>query len=535
MDRREEVKLEQPDSKLFDGDGNNEERQKQVAADELLRLVCTEIARDGGASLVTSIKDNIPISNKRLNSLLYRSIGKSKLLTFLEQQNLAVFVDRSKTPHWVQLLPQGEEFHVDQASLNQCNKKAVEKLQDQVRNKALYVLQKRESKLNRRKKHNERSEFDTRSVNSAWLLSQSTVDFHTYLRLTGLYRSSIYSSSDNNATSCPSQVQPPGSRAWQDLVLGEFEAVLQNDEQSRFVIESNKTRLRQSRSDNPILDDEYLGQLVDILTKLLEQDGGHEVRLDLLLHRHKQLKNVLGGRDLKSIIDQYPKKFEDISIRHEDSDLVFETKNLKQGRLKVDEVGLYSVANTKWGNAIAKLMIHSSRSLGWDQNVVAVDLTASVGGMTLGLAKTGFFREVIAVEIDPDRARLCAENMKTHQVDHVVRVENADCMKAIPTLPKRACISLDPPWGGVRYKQNKEPLGSMKMGRWTFLQVLLKLYGHCTPCLVGMRLPAVHIKFVEELLDNLRKEGVVFDTKIMRHMSVQRFVVLHLRQKEEAS
>jgi hypothetical protein len=511
--------------KCSDDDVETKMIRGEAATTELLRLVCTEIARDGGACLVTSLKDYIPVSNKRLNSLLYHSIGKAKLLSFLERHEQAVSVDRTQTPHWAQILPNGLQLHVDHDSLHAQNTKAIEALRDQVLSKACYVLQKRHSKLSRRQKHNSRSEYDTYAVNTAWLLVQCTRDYHEYLRMSGTYHSKIYS--ENGA----SEVQPPGSRLWQDLVLQEFESLLESDNQSRFVSENNKAWLKRPTIEPSVVDDEYLQTLVETLRNLVEQDGGHEVRLELLLHRHKQLKNVLGGRDLRSIIEEYPKQFENFSIRYDGPDIVFETKDLKQGRLLVDDVGLYSVANSRWGSAMAKMMVQSSRILGWDKDVIAVDLTASVGGMTLGLAKTDFFKEIIAVEIDPDRARLCADNMKMHKVSDAVRIENDDCMNIIPLLPKHACISLDPPWGGVGYKQkqNKEPLGNMVMGPWTFLQVLSNVYKHCKPCLVGMRLPVVHIKHVDDLLDDLRKEGVAFETMTIKHMSVQRFVVLHFQ------
>ena len=60
--------------------------------------------------------------------------------------------------------------------------------------------------------------------------------------------------------------------------------------------------------------------------------------------------------------------------------------------MKVDQVGLYYVANIKWGkNAMANIMIKACQKAGFTNNVTAIDLTASVGGMTLGLAKTDVF------------------------------------------------------------------------------------------------------------------------------------------------
>ena len=77
----------------------------------LLELLSTEIARDGGAALVTSLKDYTAASTstrgslapKRLNALLVESIQKPKVLAFLEAHPEIFQVDRRATPHWVVL------------------------------------------------------------------------------------------------------------------------------------------------------------------------------------------------------------------------------------------------------------------------------------------------------------------------------------------------------------------------------------------------------------------------------------------------
>jgi len=61
----------------------------------------------------------------------------------------------------------------------------------------------------------------------------------------------------------------------------------------------------------------------------------------------------------------------------------------------------------KEGCAFATLMANSCVSV-LSQNIsetIAIDLTASVGGVTLSLSRK--FREVVAIEIDPLRAELC--------------------------------------------------------------------------------------------------------------------------------
>ena len=62
----------------------------------------------------------------------------------------------------------------------------------------------------------------------------------------------------------------------------------------------------------------------------------------------------------------------------------------KAGRMEVDETGLFSVTSSKWGNAFASLMANECRSMlsAEPENTIAIDLTASVGGISLPLSKT---------------------------------------------------------------------------------------------------------------------------------------------------
>jgi 16S rRNA G966 N2-methylase RsmD len=519
----------------------NDHRQKS-ATEELLRLLCIEIAKDGGASLVTSLKDYVPINGKRLNSLLYLAIGKTKLLSFLEGHSDIFDVNRNATPHWVKLL---SREHVRQEHLL-IKFASRDKAKIKVLNKALYGLQKRQAKLNRRRQRNTRTTAeDTAAVNIAWLIGQCVGELHSYLRDAGIYLSCIYPQEQHQ------EVQLVGSRPWQDLVLPEFESLLTQDQESRFTVTATdgKTWLSSLDQEDNDLDDStldsiYLDQLEECLTRLVDQDGGHEVRLDLLLHRHKILKDVLGGRDLKVIHQQHPERFQSMEIRQEGPDLIFASKqhpHMQYGadsRMMVDEVGLYSVTNTKWGNAIGNIMVHCCRTttgIGSNENfttTTAVDLTASVGGMTMGLAKTRYFHQILAFEIDPTRARLCSENMKLHGMQGTVTVQNQDAMEAIPSLSTHSCFVVDPPWGGVRFKQKTEQYANFSMGPWTFKQVLINIYNHCKPCLVGMRLPENRGK-VDALLEELREDGLIFETKAIRKLSVQRFVVLYFPEQEQ--
>ena len=109
----------------------------------LLRILIDEISRDGGACLVTSLKDYIVAGHSKLsllssssssiqssskckkntkknksqilNSLLIGSnIGKPRLLAFLESHPDIFNVDRTVIPHWVKLVVQEQVQHKKQ-------------------------------------------------------------------------------------------------------------------------------------------------------------------------------------------------------------------------------------------------------------------------------------------------------------------------------------------------------------------------------------------------------------------------------------
>ena len=503
-------------------------QDSEAARVELLSLLSTEIARDGGASLVTSLKDYMEgFSSRRLNAVLVLAIGKAKLLSFLESEPEVFEVDRSQSPHWVVLR---EKQHVVTEKLKKDQSDKIRKTRQILIDKALYMLRKNRAKQERRLRklegaHHPESYY---KANCRWLLQECKWDLHTLLRDTGFYIR-LYDK--------PDEVRIVGSPSWQELVESEFEEILKANSTS-FALDDGKVWLLDSLvpSEEKVesieeYNPEYLRQLDATLTRLVDQDGATQVNLDLLLHRHRELQNVLGGRDLCKLLRLQQRAgcgqlFQNISVDVSGSDVVLKSKRARDGRMKVDEEGLFSVTNSKWGKAIAKTMIHSLKQIDWgNEAVVAVDLTASVGGMTLGLAKTQRFQRIIAVEIDPTRAELCRQNMVEQKMQDIVEIWTQDSMDAIPSLPPRSCILIDPPFGGANYKQDKANQRHLKMGPWSLEDVVVQVSAHIRPCIVGIRLP---VKFlVQDFLASLKQDyGLRFETLSVRKLCVQLFVVL---------
>lgn len=617
----------------------------------LLRLLQDEIARDGGACLATTLKDYVidskaPLEvhtngksccnkskkrrNQQLNSLLVNSnVGKPKLLAFLESHPSVFTVERKVIPHWVLL--------VNAAKAPSTNTQVFphrETLRTKVFQKVLYVLRKRQARIERRKTKTQDAanvEAD-HGVFTHWLLRQCCWEVHFLLRHCDFYR---------DPTLCgyykPSDVKQVGSRDWEDVVLPVFEGLLRagrenttscNDNGNvRVMISSirivgGKAWLLQSGSeeehqeqqvdvddfntkfdyiirpaDEPNRceekqedDDAILGlvrRIDQTLTDIVcRKDGGHQVSLSLILHRYPDFKELLGGRDLWTLYNEFSKDedasfFSSISMFYNGTNLILRSKrsktidgndgnnknknSLREKRMMVDEEGLYSVTNNKWGRAMSNLVIQACRQKNLFGDSVAriendkqevesksqsftiktvIDLTASVGGMTLGLAKSNYFDRVIALEIDQGRAALCKENLSRHGFHDIatnntsiVEVRHQDSVEQIPFLPRGACFVIDPPWGGYDYKekvrrQQAEGRGQvLKLGDASLEEVLGLMARHNAPCVVGLRLPTNFAAM--DFLTALRDTNIEFECLTRRKISVQLFVVLYFPPSAE--
>ena len=681
------------------------QRDSSAATSFLLRILTDEIARDGGACLVTTLKDYIidgnghkePLEvrsstprekrscnknkkrrNQQLNSLLTHSnVGKPKLLAFLESHRSVFRVNRGMVPHWVQLVATEISRTNNNLPIDEAHR---ENLRTKVFQKALYVLRKRTARIDRRRKLNPNEnaldptideQVDT-GVFCHWLLRQCSWELHFLLRYCGFYMDPTFSGYET-----PGDVKQVGSREWEDVAICVFERLLRvgrentscNDSPSHLVIFSwirvrdGKALLQQSclekdyqrqidvdsydgdtrfdfivwpslvveegdgtgaceeekpediwenRGDHNEDGDETMLSLVrridQTLTEIVcQKDGGHQVSLQLLLHRYPHFRELLGGRDLWTLYcdfsdrehenssrtienknPKYPSFFESISMFHNGTNLILRSNRSKTidgnsnaiwgKRMMVDEEGLYSVTNNKWGRAMSNLVIQACRqknifgeqlhsaafvddhgqeevqqeyegvtesasSTGTSIAIrMVIDLTASVGGMTLALAKSNFFDRILALEIDEGRAALCRENLGRHGFHDnsatmngtgIVEVRHQDSVEQIPFLPRRACFVIDPPWGGYDYKekvrrqqqQQGKPL--LKLGDTSLEDVLAMISLHNSPCVVGLRLPTnfAAIDFLHALRES--NERIQFECLTRRKISVQLFVVLY--------
>ena len=371
-----------------------------------------------------------------------------------------------------------------------------------------------------------------------------------------------------------------------------------DDEKFAFIVRPAEEPTRCEEKQEDVLEDDAIVGLVRRIDQTLtdivcRKDGGHQVSLSLILHRYPDFKELLGGRDLWTLYNEFSQDedaffFSSISMFHNGTNLILRSKrsktidlnasnnnnninkgSLREKRMMVDEEGLYSVTNKKWGRAISNLVVQASRQKNLFGDSVArvgnhkqegiiedqrsqsstiktvIDLTASVGGMTLGLAKSNYFDRVIALEIDQGRAALCRENLSRHGFHDIatnntsiVEVPHQDSVEQIPFLPRGACFVIDPPWGGYDYKEKvrrkqAERRGQvLKLGDTSLEDVLGLMARHNAPCVVGLRLPTNFA--VMDFLTALRETtNIEFECLTRRKVSVQLFVVLYFPASAE--
>jgi len=178
------------------------------------------------------------------------------------------------------------------------------------------------------------------------------------------------------------------------------------------------------------------------------------------------------------------------------------TKN--QPKLKITTEGLYSLSHWKDANLTSKLI---SRHMNGRTDITITDGTANVGGNVISFAK--MFKKVNAVEIDKTNYKVLKNNIQVYEL-HNVEIFNDDYTKILRRL-RQDVVFLDPPWGGVGYKQHKHldlSLGGEDISHWC--RVLLenkrtKLIVLKVPKNFNKKKFSIHMKVV-----NLQKYDLLF-------------------------
>jgi 16S rRNA G966 N2-methylase RsmD len=118
---------------------------------------------------------------------------------------------------------------------------------------------------------------------------------------------------------------------------------------------------------------------------------------------------------------------------------------LQHNKLKIDDVGLYSISTPKNADIVSKIIKKNFFS----QNIIITDAMAGVGGNTLSFSS--FFYYVNAIEIDTKRFNYLVSNISLYDRLNVLCIKG-DYLDLIYKIYQDV-IFMDPPWGGKNYKE----------------------------------------------------------------------------------
>ena len=126
--------------------------------------------------------------------------------------------------------------------------------------------------------------------------------------------------------------------------------------------------------------------------------------------------------------------------------------------MQLDEEAAYSVSNDISAKKVADYFVSKLRR----KNLSIIDATACVGGNTMAFAKHIAFREVLALEIDPEKVKMLKHNLKQGLTPSEIQkttVIHGDCLEEITKLnfSHDVVVFADPPWGGRSYKFQAAP------------------------------------------------------------------------------
>jgi hypothetical protein len=133
--------------------------------------------------------------------------------------------------------------------------------------------------------------------------------------------------------------------------------------------------------------------------------------------------------------------------------------NMDYNNLKIDDTGKYSITLPKKADHITRI-IQTYCNKATSKKIVITDATAGVGGNVLSFCKHNF--KVNAIEMDLERFNCLTHNI--NEYGYEVNLINSDYLLVYDKLVQDV-IFVDPPWGGINYKDADEI--TLKLGDTT--------------------------------------------------------------------
>lgn len=152
--------------------------------------------------------------------------------------------------------------------------------------------------------------------------------------------------------------------------------------------------------------------------------------------------------------------------------------------LKIDEVSKYSITLPKKADFITKLILSYFKKIDnyiHDQLIIT-DATAGVGGNVLSFCK--YDMKVIAVELDKNRFEYLKHNTTIY--GYKIDLYNNNYLDIYKEL-KQDIIYIDPPWGGLCYKEMENII--LYLGNKTIEEICIDISLNKLAKLIVLKLP----------------------------------------------
>jgi len=135
---------------------------------------------------------------------------------------------------------------------------------------------------------------------------------------------------------------------------------------------------------------------------------------------------------VKSIMDLFPPK-----------------QNLDKTKLKISNVGLYSITPYKEADSLSNAILNRLDSYGLGELDIT-DATGGMGGNTISFSK--YFRNINSVENNYEHFEILKHNIEKVYTCENVKLYYNDYSEIFKEL-KQDIVYFDPPWGGSDYKK----------------------------------------------------------------------------------
>jgi 16S rRNA G966 N2-methylase RsmD len=152
-------------------------------------------------------------------------------------------------------------------------------------------------------------------------------------------------------------------------------------------------------------------------------------------------------------------------------------------KIQINDVGRYSITRPYEAKQIIVIIKETLKLINMkSENCIITDGTSGVGGDTIHFSK--YFKFVNAVDILEENTELLRNNCEMFGITNV-NIIHADFVNVIDKI-KQDILYIDPPWGGIGYK-DKDKVELMMSGI-PIHQILKKLNSAKSP-LIFIKLP----------------------------------------------